>query len=155
MTRARRPIAAILLSAAGILLASVLPGLATVPDVPVHSDPWTTMNRPRQSPTGSSSSNGRRSHRQLEEQASLETRETFGEEFCRQLEGEEEAVRSVNQRRARVSREAGCSPASPLSSPSLGAAAGVLGVPGGAAAADADDERAREQEGAAIGDWLR
>lgn len=139
--------AALAAAAAAVLNWSV--AVTAVPlDTPAHpAGAWTTTSRRRAQGKGSFDG----SHQRLEEQASQETRETFGEDFYQQLEAEQHTVRRDKQGRARISREAGCSPASPLSSPSLGDVEG----PG------KGDEQTRKgateggSAGPAIGDWLR
>lgn len=138
-------LAAVLAASVGVLNESAV--ATSVPDIPVRPGAWTTTSRQR----GHEKASFDDAHRRLEEQASRETRETFGEDFCQQLENEQQAARASNGERARISREAGCSPASPLSSPSLGS----VEVPGNY------DETAREGTtqndvaGPSIGDWLR
>eukprot|EP00752_Nemacystus_decipiens_P018459 g16549.t1 len=151
MAPARRSanfLAAVLAAAAASVL-NWRSATANVPDTPVHpAGAWTTARRPREQEKASSIDF---SHQQLEEEASRETRETFGEDFCQQLEDEQQAVWRANEARARISREAGCSPASPLSSPSLG----------GVEVSGDGDEAAREGAaadgfaGPTIRDWLR
>lgn len=121
-------------------------GTTAIPDnSPVQGGAWTT--RPQRGQGKASIGN---SHERLEDQASRETRETFGEDFCQQLETEQQAIRHANEGRARISREAGCSPMSPLSSPSLGDSE---------AQGNSDEtmgERATQGglEGPNLGDWL-
>lgn len=113
----------------------------TVPDTPSYHDPWTSRSHreavrdehdrygrksssnSRNRGSFSSLDGGGSSRGQLEGQASREIREAFGDEFARQLEEEDEIVRSIHEHKARVGREAGCSESSPLSSSSLPAEA--------------------------------
>lgn len=137
---------AVLAAAAGFFPWSA--ATTTVPDTPVHPGAWTTRSRKE----GQEKTSIENSHLRLEEQASRETRETFGEDFCQQLENEQAAVRAANEGRARISREeAGCSPSSPLSSPSLGS----LAVPGDGHEATIGRNTQDGPAGPTIGDWLR
>lgn len=132
-----------------IIMVAATPIVATT--VP---DPWTRRSRHQGAGARDSSSKNKASiddsHQRLEEQTSRETREIFGEDFCEQLEMEREAVQIVHQLKARVGREAGCPPTSPLASALLGSDAA------------ADDEVAGEggrstQDGIGgpMADWLR
>lgn len=140
---------------------------ATVPDIPSRPDSWTSRSHLG---AGSSSSVGSSaalfnddSTARLEEQASREVRETFGEDFSRQLEEERDIVSSVHEKKARIGTEAGCSPISPLSSSSMPSASslGSLGLPadggdGGLEGRGNEVER-RSQRGleGPLTDWLK
>ena len=128
-----------------VVLSSGIAG-ATVPDIPSRPDSWTSRSHLGGASTGSSSSSSSSSSvgsssalfvddstARLEEQASREVRETFGEDFSRNLEQERDIVSSVHEKKARIGREAGCSPISPLASSSMPSSLGSLGLPDGAA----------------------
>ena len=136
---------AVVLAAASVLTWSA--AATAVPDTPVHPGAWTTTGGQKEKGKGFIGS----SHQRLEEQASRETRETFGEDFCQQLEAEQQAVRTDKQGRARISREAGCSPTSPLSSPSLGG----VEAPGSGVEPRREEATGDGSAGPTIGDWLR
>lgn len=143
---------------------------ATVPDIPSRPDSWTSRNHLGGASARSSSSSvgigssalfNDDSTARLEEEASREVRETFGEDFSKQLEEECDAVRSVHEQKARIGKEAGCSPISPLSSSSMPSLSslGSLGLPdhdGADEGREVEVER-RSQRGleGPLTDWLR
>lgn len=141
-TRLEKSIAA-LFSLLLFNLIMLTPGVsaAGVSGTPVHSDPWTSRNalestihdQERRRKSRRSAPSLENSRAGLEEQASREIRETFGEDFSRQLEEESEIVRGLHEHKARIGREAGCPPTSPLSSssPSSLSSLGSLGMMGG------------------------
>lgn len=154
--RTRRPAA----NAACVLTAVLVMGLTTttstlgaeLPDRPPnyqHVSSWTTSRQQM----GPHKSEALSDNWQLEEQASLELRETFGENFCRQLEEEDEVVRSVHDQKARIGREAGCHPTSPLASQwperSSSSSSASLGRAGGG------EGRTQDGIGGPMADWLR
>ena len=156
-----------------VVLSSGIAG-ATVPDIPSRPDSWTSRSHLGGASTGSSSSSSSSSSSvgsssalfvddstaRLEEQASREVRETFGEDFSRNLEEERDIVSSVHEKKVRIGREAGCSPISPLASSSMPSSLGSLGLPdgagGGGGARETEVER-RSQRGleGPMTDWLR
>lgn len=101
----------------------------------------------------------------MERQAQQELREMFGDEFCQQLEEEAAIIDSVHEQKARVGREADCTPTSPLASPRL--PLGSLLLPQGSRAEqndgreDARGESTRASGGSGcdiagpMADWLR
>lgn len=94
-------------------------GSATeVPSNPTYPSPWTSRkgsDRSRNKESVGGADDNERAR--LEEYASRDIRDTFGEEFLSQLDEEQEIVRSVQKERARICRDAGCSPDSPLTDP--------------------------------------
>ena len=91
-----------------------------MPDIPSRPDSWTSRSHLGGASTGSSSSSSSSSSvgsssalfvddstARLEEQASREVRETFGEDFSRNLEEERDIVSSVHEKKPRIGREAG------------------------------------------------
>lgn len=134
--------------------------VATVPNIPSRPDSWTSRSHlggASHSSLGSSADLlNDDSTARLEEQATREVRETFGEEFSRQLEEERDIVSSVHEKKARIGTEAGCSPVSPLSSSSLGSFGLPDGAGGGEEGRGTEVER-RGQRGleGPLGDWLR
>lgn len=132
--------------------------LASVPDTPAHPDAWNSRQHQdskarRRGPGSSSDSNPRA---RLEGQVSREIRETFGEEFCTQLEEESEVVRRVHEQRARIGREAGCCPTSPLSSSVSGDVMGdLLLVPEEVAQGREEGGASNDGVGGPMADWLR
>lgn len=143
---------ALLTAIAVLIMATTTPIAVVATTVP---DPWT--RRSHRQGAGARGSNNNKvsiddSHQRLEEQTSRDTREIFGEDFCEQLEMEREAVRGVHELKARVGREAGCPPTSPLASTST-----LLGSD------EADDDEATGEGGRStqnciggpMADWLR
>lgn len=130
---------------------------SSVPDTPTHPDAWISRghqeDKGRRSPAYYSERNPRA---RLEGQVSREIRETFGEEFCTQLEEESEVVRRVHEQRARIGREAGCSSTSPLSSSVSG---GVLGdlplLPEAMGQGEEEGNVGNDGVGGPMSDWLR
>lgn len=133
---------------------------ATVPDIPSRPDSWTSRSHlggaGRSSVGSSADIFNDDSTVRLEEQAAREVRETFGEDFSRQLEEERDIVSSVHEKKARIGMEAGCSPISPLSSSALGSFGLPDGVGGGDEGRGTEVER-RAQRGleGPLTDWLR
>lgn len=135
-----------LLTAVAVLMASTTPTVvSTVPNT------WTSRSSQDAGARCSRRASADDSHRRLEEKASRETREIFGEDFCRQVEEEREAVRVVHDLKARVGREAGCHPTSPLSSSAL------IGPDAATGDQPAEGEGGGVQNGTGgpMADWLR
>lgn len=121
-------------------------------DTPTYSDRWTGRSHlgstsrchggSRRRRTSASSNDNSRAR--LEGEASREIRETFGKDFARQLEEEQDVIRSVHAEKARIGREAGCPPTSPLSSSSTStlSSLGALGL---------QDDRRNEADGERAG----
>lgn len=142
-----------------VVLSSGIAG-TTVPNIPSRPDSWTSRNHLGEAGRSSVGSSADLLHddstARLEEQATREVREAFGEEFSRLLEEERDIVSSVHEKKARIGTEAGCSPSSPLSSSSLGS----FGLPDGAGAGDegrGTEVERRSQRGleSPLTDWLR
>lgn len=142
--RTRRRVAAVMVM--GLTTAALG---AELPDRPAnYVSSWTSRRQ-----VGPHKSEPLTDNWKLEEQASRELRETFGEDFCRQLEEEDEVVRSVHDQKARIGREAGCHPTSPLASSSPErsslSSSTSLGRAGGGEA------RTQNDIGGPMADWLR
>lgn len=144
--RAMNRVNALLTAVAFVFLASTTPLVSGI--VP---DPWTSRSSRKDAGVrGSEKASIDNSHRRLEDQVSRETQDLFGEDFSRQLEEEREASQVVHNLKARVGREAGCHPTSPLSSALLGADAvdddAVAGRGG---------QSAQNGAGGPMADWLQ
>ena len=150
------------ITVARLLFVLVSVASATVPDIPSRPDSWTSRSHLGRTSAGRSSALFHDdSTARLEEQASREVRETFGEDFSKQLEEECDMVRSAHEQKARTGKEAGCSPVSPLSSSSMPSLSsmGSLGLPdhhGADEGREVEVER-RSQRGleGPLTDWLR
>lgn len=91
----------------------------------------------------------------MERQVQRELREMFGDEFCDQLDEEAEMIEHAHENKARVGREAGCSPTSPLSSARSSLTLGPL-VPEGEDGNGYRGSPGRSEESrSVITDWLR
>lgn len=137
---------------------AVVVSTSSVPDIPTHPDAWTSLrhqdsNTGRRGPASSSEINPRA---RLEGQVSREIRETFGDEFCTQLEEESEIVRRAHEQRARIGREAGCSSTSPLSSSVSGGVLGdILLLPETMGQGEDGGSVGNDGVGGPMSDWLR